>query len=87
MAEPIPRWLMEKYALLYREYNNREFSFKDAMKTVKEKEKAYMSMALSEMRKSGWLTITIDPKDARKRLYKLVMPHEVIDQIEVIKND
>lgn len=86
MAEPIPRWLMEKYAVLYRNYKDKSFTFKDAMKTLKEKDKVYISLALSEMRKSGWLTIKINPDDARKRLYNLILPEEVINQIKEEKN-
>ena len=81
MAEPVPRWLMDRYSLLYQKYKDKSFTFQDAMKTIKENDKVYMSMVLSELRKSGWLEIKIDPEDARKRIYNLNTPEEVVQNI------
>ncbi len=81
MAETIPNWLMQRYAILFRKYKNKEFTFQEAMKTIKENDKIYMSMVLSELRKAGWLEIKINPDDARKRIYKLILPELVIEKI------
>ena len=40
-----------------------------------------VSVILSEMRKAGWLEVRLDPEDARKRLYKLKAPDEVVKEI------
>ena len=39
-----------------------------------------VSVILSEMRKAGWLEVRLDPEDARKRLYKLKAPDEVVKE-------
>lgn len=83
MAETIPNWLLQRYAVLYRKYKDKEFIFKDAMKAIKENDKIYASMVLSELRKAGWLEIKIDPSDARKRIYHLVMPDVAIENIKL----
>lgn len=83
MAIPIPRWLMEKYSLLFKEYKDKDFTFQEAGKTIKEDDKVYISMALSELRKSGWLKVRINPEDSRKRIYNLILPESVIKEIEI----
>lgn len=40
-----------------------------------------VGVILSEMRKAGWLEIRLDPNDARKRLYKLKAPEDVVKEI------
>lgn len=83
MAETIPNWVLQRYAVLFRKYKDKEFTFKEAMKTIKEDDKVYASMVLSELRKAGWLEIKIDPQDARKRIYNLVMPEVAIENIKL----
>lgn len=83
MAQPIPRWLMERYAMLFRKYKDKEFTFQEAKETIDEEDKVYMSMVLSELRKAGWLKIKINQEDARKRIYNLILPEKVIETIKV----
>lgn len=83
MAETIPNWLLQRYAILFRKYRDKEFTFKEAMKSIKEQDKVYASMVLSELRKAGWIEIKINPDDARKRIYKLIMPEVAIENIKV----
>jgi len=40
-----------------------------------------VSVILSKMRKAGWLEMRLDPNDARKRLYKLKAPDDVVREI------
>ena len=83
MAKTIPNWLLQRYAVLFRKYRNKEFTFKEAMKVIKEEDKVYASMVLSELRKAGWLEIKINPEDARKRIYNLIMPETAIENIKL----
>ena len=41
-----------------------------------------ISIALSELKQSGWLEMKLDPDDARKRVYKLKNPEQVVKEIE-----
>lgn len=83
MAETIPNWLLQRYAILFRKFREKEFTFNEAMKAIKEDDKVYASMVLSELRKAGWLVIKINPDDARRRIYTLVMPEVAIENIKV----
>jgi len=77
-AKPIPRWLMERYSLLWMKTKGKEFDFDLVVKVLKDKDKdeRMMSVALSRMNKLGWLTVKINPKDSRKRIYQLKSPEE-----------
>tara|TARA_Y100000310_G_C20499102_1_gene723029 strand:+ start:652 stop:789 length:138 start_codon:yes stop_codon:yes gene_type:complete len=41
-----------------------------------------ISIALSELKQSGWLEMKLDPNDARKRVYKLKSPEQVVKEME-----
>ncbi len=70
MAKPLPRWLMKRYAILWSKLKTKEFDFGTAKKILKDNQGS-LNVALSELRKLGWLKVNFDPKDARKRVYKL----------------
>jgi len=40
-----------------------------------------LSIVLSELRRFGWLTLALDPQDARKRIYTLKSPEEMVRKI------
>jgi len=80
MAEPIPRWLMEKYTLLLKKFKENEFTFDEAMKTLNG-DKVYISIVLSRLRKAGWLERKMNTEDARKRIYNLIAPEIVMKEI------
>ena len=80
MAEPLPKWLMQRYSLLWVKFKNKEFNHEQATKILPDDERM-VSVILSEMRKAGWLGIRLNPKDARKRLYRLKSPEEVVKEI------
>jgi DNA-binding transcriptional regulator PaaX len=84
----LPNWLKKNYLLLWRSTRGKEFSFEDALKILGEKDERHVSVSLSRLNKSGWLEVKIDPKDSRKRIYKLKLPEEksVKDLIEEISS-
>ena len=75
--ETAPPWLVKRYMKLWDRFKDKSFSFEDAQKTLKEDNK-FLSVVLSEMKNEGWLTLELDPEDARKRLYKLLSLEEVM---------
>ena len=78
MTNPIAKWLQERYALLLRELKDQEFNFDIARKVLKKDQPKIVSIILSELKKAGWVDITkLDPKDSRKRYYKLRKPEEI----------
>ncbi len=80
MVEPLPKWLMQRYSLLWVKFKDKEFNHEQATQTLPDDERM-VSVILSEMRKVGWLEMRLDPEDARKRLYKLKSPEEVVKEI------
>ena len=77
--ETAPPWLVKRYMKLWDRFKDKSFSFEDAQKTLKEDNK-FLSVVLSEMKKEDWLTLELDPEDARKRLYKLRLLEEVMSK-------
>ena len=68
--ETAPAWLVKRYMGLWNKFKDNTFSFEEAKNTLKEDNK-FLSVVLSEMKKEDWLSLELDPDDARKRLYKL----------------
>jgi DNA-binding MarR family transcriptional regulator len=79
-ARYIPEWLFKRYAQLYKEVNLNEFSMEDSKRILGGKEKLVYDV-LSELTKAGWMTRRFHPIDARKRIYQLRDPGEVIMEI------
>ena len=80
MTKPLPKWIMQRYSTLWNKFEDREFNHDDAFKTLN-KDKM-ISIALSELRQSGWLEMKLDPNDARKRVYKLKSPEQAVKEME-----
>ena len=75
--EVAPAWLVKRYMKLWDKFKDKDFSFEDAKKILKE-DNNFLSVVLSEMKKEEWLTLELDPEDARKRLYRLIPLEEVM---------
>ena len=89
MTKTVPNWIEQRYALLWKDKAGRKFDFDDATKILSGDRKSIVSIALSELRRAGWLTVETNEKDTRKRFYKLVPIDEYIKMkvkaIEVLK--
>ncbi len=90
----LPTWIETKYKILWEEFKDREFTYDEAERALREKvsEKASMEgvlVLLSELRKAGWLKVFFDPEDARRRLYKLKSKEEILKESvqEVTRGD
>ena len=82
MVEPLPKWIMRRYAKLWNAFSNRNFNFEKASNTLKEKDQRIIAIILSELDKYGWINIKQDPKDSRRRLYQLKKPNEAIKEMK-----
>lgn len=80
MAKPLPKWIMQRYSLLWNKFKDGSFSHDQAVKTLKDKEQV-VSVFLSDLKKGGWLEVTLDPKDTRIRLYKLKEPNQAVKEM------
>ncbi|MBI4378711.1 MAG: SAM-dependent DNA methyltransferase [Nitrospinae bacterium] len=80
----IPKWIEKRYRILWNLYQDKPFRFENAANTLQEKirdTEEQVNVILSELRKEGWLNVSFDPEDARKRIYTLKSSEEVISQI------
>jgi len=80
MTKPLPKWIMQRYSTLWNKFGDKEFNHDDAFKTLNRDK--MISIALSELRRFGWLGIKLDPNDARKRVYRLKSPEHAVKEME-----
>ena len=81
MTEPLPKWVMQRYAKLWKAFKSKKFEHEQAVKVLKEKDENMVSVILSHLRRHGWLEIKLHPSDTRKRVYKLKSPDEVVREL------
>jgi DNA-binding HxlR family transcriptional regulator len=81
VTKALPKWLENRYAVLWGKFRNVPFSFEEAEKLLREKDPKTLSVVLSDLRNHGWLTAELDPKTARKRLYQLKTPEKALGEI------
>ncbi len=79
----LPEWIRTRYNVLWQVFHNKEFRPEDIAKVLKEKnldELEGLPVFVSELKKAGWLTVKLDPKDSRKRIYQLKAQQEVLEE-------
>lgn len=81
-TNPLPKWIMKKYALLWQKFGNQPFTLDDFRKIDKNQNHANI---LSRLRRQGWLSARMDQKDARRRTYFLTPPEDAIKNMREVK--
>jgi hypothetical protein len=81
MADPLPRWIMKRYSSLWNKFKGKEFTHKKAIEVLNEKDGRMVSLFLSDLKKYGWLEVSLDPKDSRIRIYKLKKPGDAVAEM------
>lgn len=84
MVTQLPKWLKNRYSLMWSAFQDKEFHREEAAKLLQEQNKddeKVMGTVLSELKKAGWLGIKLDPEDARKSLYQLKAESEIIRSV------
>lgn len=81
----LPKWIMRRYLVLWKQLYGKEFEFNEALSVLqqmpKPDDKRIVGLFLSELRKAGWLDVKFDPKDTRKRIYRLKPYEAIFDEI------
>lgn len=78
MVDPLPKWLMRRYSVLWNETQAKPFDYDDA-KRILRATPSLTSVILSGLRKAQWLRVEIDPEDTRKRIYVLANPLKAVE--------
>jgi hypothetical protein len=82
MVEPLPRWIMRRYSVLWNKFNDKEFTHKQAIEALKEKDERVVSLCISDLKKYGWIYVRINPEDSRIRLYRLKSPERAVKEMK-----
>lgn len=80
-VQPLPKWAMKKYSVLWSRFNAKEFSHSNSAQTLQEKNPNLISVLFNHLRKSGWAKVKLDPTDSRKRIYELKSPEKIIEEM------
>ena len=82
MVNAIPKWVWNRYAFLWNEIGGKPFTFEEAQKKLKHLDRNLISVMFNELKKAGWIKVSLDEKDTRKRIYTLVNPTTVVESSE-----
>ena len=84
MINAIPKWVWKRYALLWKKFGEKPFTFEQAQKELKHLDRNLISVMFNELKNAGWMNVALDKEDSRKRVYTLINPVEIV---ESVKND
>ena len=84
MVNATPKWVWNRYALLWKKFKDKQFTYEEAEKVLKFDDKSAISVTFMELRKSGWLSVVLSQEDARKRIYTLSNPTKIIEEVEYV---
>lgn len=82
MISPIPKWVWKRYALLWKKFEDRPFTFEQAHKELKHLDRNVVSAMFNELKKAGWISANLGEGDSRKRIYTLANPVKLIEKIK-----
>ena len=80
MTKPLAKWIQTRYALLWNEFKGKELTLKKISDFLKVNRKQ-VSVFLSDLRKAGWVEVSLGKKDIRKMNYKLKNPQDVFKEM------
>ena len=85
MAKPIPKWVQERFSILWQKYDNQLLTYEEIEKVLKLDDRNTISVFLNELKKAEWVDIQLSDKDLRKRTYTLKAPNQIM--LEMTKSD
>jgi len=83
MLRYLPKWIMRRANMLWGRFGSRKFTFAEAEKALDGDDSRMAAVVLSELKRSGWLDVTVDAENARKKLYRFTHP-EVMKEVAKI---
>ena len=82
MISPIPKWVWKRYALLWKKFGDKNFTFEQAKKELKFVDGNVVSVMFNELKNAGWIAVNLDEKDSRKRVYTLLNPATIVENVK-----
>ena len=81
MVNPIPKWVWKRYALLWKKFGDKPFTFEQAKKELKFVDGNVVSVMFNELKNAGWISVNLGEGDSRKRVYNLLNPEIIVESI------
>ncbi len=81
MVNAIPKWVWKRYALLWKKFKDKPFTFEQAQKELKHVDRNVISVMFNELKNAGWIAVNLSEEDSRKRVYNLLNPLQVVENI------
>ena len=78
MAKAIPKWVQERLSKLWKKYGQNEMTYEQIESVLKPDEKTTIGVFLNELKKAEWIEIKQSEDDARKRIYTIKEPNEIL---------
>ena len=82
MISPIPKWVWKRYALLWKKFKDKPFTFEQAQKELKHVDRNVVSVMFNELKNAGWIAVSLGEGDSRKRVYNLPNPISIIESVK-----
>lgn len=80
MVSVPPRWAIILYAELWVTFQEKSFTKEMAFNVISRKNKS-KEQVFSYLKKNGWLTINNDPSHAKKSIYILKSPTQIVMEL------
>jgi hypothetical protein len=84
MAKPIPKWVQERLARLWKKYGEQAITFKMIKEILTMDDDNTIRVFLNELKKADWIDVQLSPTSSRERIYILKQPNEIM--LEIGKN-
>jgi len=82
MVNAIPKWVWKRYALLWRKFKDKPFTFEKAQKELKYVDRNVVSVMFNELKNAGWIGVSLGEGDSRKRVYNLLNPIQIVESVK-----
>lgn len=90
MIKAIPKWIMIRYSVLYRNFKTKSFTRIEANEVLGKhslnSDDKLTNVFFSDLNEKGWVEVKRDKIDARKKIYRLITPEKAMLELE-IKDD
>ena len=80
----VPKWVWKRYSKLWQKFKDKPFTFEQAQKELKHLDRNVISVMFNELKNAGWISVSLNEDDSRKRVYTLNNPMQIVENV---KND
>lgn len=82
MTTPLAKWVMFRYAKMWKHFGSKQFSHKEAQDYLHEPKDTTLSLVIQELKRAGWVEVALCNDDSRVRLYRLKDPVNALSDMK-----